>query len=69
VVAEVAALEPYEAAADAVWTDHPKAKEDEVVAVVRAVRSNPAVGGTTLVVMVRVEAEAMEVAVLGPSSS
>jgi hypothetical protein len=62
VAAEAAALEPYGAAEDAVWTDHPKAKEDEVVAGVQLVHSNPAVGRTPLVVMVRVEAEAMEAA-------
>ena len=68
-MAAEAALEPCGAAVDVVLRGHPTAKEDEVVAVVRVVRSNPAVGGTTLGVMVRVEAEAMEVAVLGPSSS
>jgi hypothetical protein len=68
VAAEVAP-ETCGAAADAVLTDHPTAKEDEVVAVVRLVHSNPAVEGTTLAAMVRVEAEVMEAVASGPSSS
>lgn len=68
-MAAEAALEPCEAAADAVLTDHPTAKEDVAAAVVRPVHSNPAVERTTSVVTVHVEAEAMEVAVSGPSSS
>jgi hypothetical protein len=66
-VAAEAVLEPYGAVADAAWTDHPRAKEDEVVAAVRVGHSSPAVRGTTSVVTVRVEAEAMGAAVLGPS--
>jgi hypothetical protein len=68
-VAAEAALEPCGAAVDVVLRGHPTAKEDEVVAVVRPVHSNPAVQDTTSAVTVHVEVEAMEVVASGPSSS
>ena len=64
-----AALESYAVGADAAWTDPPTVKEDAVVAVVQPVHSSPSVEDTTSVVTVHVEAEAMEEAELGPSSS
>lgn len=63
-----AALESY-GAADAAWPDLPTAKKDVVVAVVQPVHSSPSVEDTTSVVTALVEAEAMEAAALGPSSS